>query len=133
MSSHVPFLAVRPDENFNSDMKSQDFADTNGFPPSSSDAPMMDLADAPEAPHLTRMPAASRMPAFIRFPLVVLLSFALSTLFYSLVADFAGFELAAVSKELTDEWQVALLLGWKFSELCVAWYAGYDCMDTPSA
>lgn len=129
MASHVPFLAVRPDEQFDTDIKTRASSSTNGMPRSSNPSRIgaMDPRDAPEAPPIGRVPPASKLPAAIRFPLVCLLSLSLSTLFYSLVADWAGVELAAVSRDLTDEWQIGALFAWKFAELSIAWYAGYDC------
>ncbi|KAK4541398.1 hypothetical protein LTR36_007999 [Oleoguttula mirabilis] len=131
--SHVPFLAVQPDEQFDTEIvKTRDFASTNGFPRSSSSAMDADFADAPQASQLGRVPPATRLPGWIRFPLAVLISFSLSALFYSLVADWAGVELAAVSREYEEEWQVGAVLAWKFAELCTAWYAGYDWKDLAS-
>ena len=124
MASHVPFLAVRPDDQFSTDVKTRDFtAHTNAV------AAPIPAMDAP--PRLTTAPrtyAASRLPAFVRFPLVVILSFSLSSLFHSLTADFAGYQLATASRDLPEDWQVASLMGWKLTELLTAWYAGYDCM-----
>ncbi|KAK5136409.1 hypothetical protein LTR08_003535 [Meristemomyces frigidus] len=134
MASHVPLLAVRPDEQsaFDTDMvKTRDFGATNGLmsPPSTMDD---DFAEGPEAPMLPRVPPATRLPAAVRFPLVVLLSLSLSTLFYSLTADWIGVELAAISRTVEDEWQVGTVVAWKLAELSVAWYAGYDYKDLAS-
>ncbi|KAK5122270.1 hypothetical protein LTR85_004181 [Meristemomyces frigidus] len=133
MASHVPFLAVRPDDQFDIEtIKTRELVSTNGFPRSSSSVMDTDIADAPEGPQLGRVPPATKLPGWIRFPLIVLLSFSLSTLFYSLVADWAGVELAAVSRTYDEQWQVGAVLTWKFAELCTAWYAGYDWKDLAS-
>lgn len=145
MASHVPFLAVRPDDQFSSEVKTHDFAGaSNSILPSSPSRILsnltgsaraipgltnMDPAAATDAPHAPVMPA-SRLPSWIKFPLLCLIGLALSTLLYSLVADWAGFELAAVSRDVTDEWHIAALVAWKFGELSVGWAAGYDCEHT---
>lgn len=132
MASHVPILTVRPDEQYEVEpTKTLDFASTNGFPRSSS-VMDTDIADAPEAPQLGRIhvsPAKAKtwLPAWVRFPLVILLSLAMNVLFNSLIADWAGVELGAVSRTYDEQWQVGAVLGWKVSELCIALYAGYDC------
>lgn len=121
MSSHVPFLAVRPDDQFSTDVTPRKSAQANAVTPSTA-------MDSP--PPLTPAPrtyAASRIPAAIRFPLVVILSFSLSTLLHSLTAEVSGFQLATASRALNKDWQVASLLGWKVVELFTAWIAGYDC------
>jgi hypothetical protein len=123
MASHVPFLALRPDEQFSTDVKARDFATVNG----NILTPDTAVMDASEAPLLPRVPPASKLPSWVRFPLVVLLSTSLSTLFYTFVADYAGYELAAISREVKGETQVAILVAWKFTELATAWNAGYDC------
>lgn len=130
MTSHIPFLTVRPNEQFSSSsetVKTRDFASSiNGIPHASAS----NVFEHTSAMDETRigLPAASRLPAFVRFPLACLISLSLSTLLYSISADFAGYELAAVSRDLTAEWQVGTALGWKLVALCFAWYAGYDCM-----
>ncbi|EMD00501.1 hypothetical protein BAUCODRAFT_61559 [Baudoinia panamericana UAMH 10762] len=91
---------------------------------------MAAVLDAPEAPIITtRVPPASRLPSSLRFVLLCLMSFSLSMLFNSMIADFAGYELAAVSREVREEGQIYVTLGWKFATLSAAWYAGYDWQD----
>ena len=122
MSSHVPFLAVRPNDQFSTEVTPRKAAQTNAVIPSS---PM----DSP--PPLTPAPptrTASKIPEVIRFPLVVIVSLSLSTLLHTLTAEISGFQLATASRALTEPWQIATLLGWKVVELFVAWTAGYDCM-----
>lgn len=126
MASHVPFLAVRPDDQFSTDIKTSAAATTNAIAPSVG----MDPLDSP--PALTRAPPtqeATRLPAAIRFPLVCVLSFTLSTLLHSLTSNFSGFQLATASKDLTDSWHIGLFLGWKIVELGIGWIAGYDYED----
>lgn len=119
MASHVPFLTVRPDEV--DEVKTRDFGSVNR---SALAAQLDDTdADAMEAPVAPK----SRLPSIIRLPLVWVLSLGLSALLYSLVADYAGYELAAVSRDLTEDWEVGALLAWKLVELSGAWFAGYDC------
>ncbi|KYG47386.1 hypothetical protein M433DRAFT_63243 [Acidomyces richmondensis BFW] len=87
--------------------------------------------DAPEAPYLPHAPAipVARLPAAVRFFLVCVLSLTFSTLCYSLASEYAGYELAAVSRTITDDRHVSALLGWKFLELSFAWYAGHEWKD----
>ncbi|KAK0365242.1 hypothetical protein LTR02_005409 [Friedmanniomyces endolithicus] len=121
MASHVPFLAVRPDDQLNSssDLRARDLVTV-----------IKDNANAMSTPTTTQhAPPASRLPAPIRFFLVCVLSFALSTLLYSVTADTVGYELAAVSREVKEDWHVGVLFAWKFIELGGAWYAGYDWQD----
>ena len=119
MASHVPFLAVRPDDQFSTEVKARDFA--------------MDTIVAPidSPPPLTRAPrtqAASRVPVYLRLPLIIAISLGLSTLLRSFVADISGFQFAPASRDATHQPElVAALLGWKVIELSVAWVAGYDC------
>ena len=121
MSSHVPFLAIRPDDQFSTDVKLRESPKTNAVAP-----PALGM-DSP--PPLTPAPRtqASRIPKAIRFPLVCILSFSLSTILHSLTAEVSGFQLATASRALNEPWQIASLLGWKVVELATAWYAGYDC------
>ena len=129
MASHVPFLAVRPDDQFSTETKTiarARAAPINGIPPAPSEDPVMEGAEGPYIP-APKIMAASKMPAYIRFPLMCILSLSLSTLFYSFIADWAGFEFASVARDFTETWQVAVVVAWKFVELSMAWYAGYDC------
>jgi hypothetical protein len=63
----------------------------------------------------------------VRFPLVVLITFFLSALLNSLSAEITGPELAAVSRNLTEGWQIGGMVAFKLAELAIAWYACYDC------
>lgn len=57
---------------------------------------------------------ASRLPAPIQFPLVVVLSFAISSLGYSILDGWSGGGLAGASSRSLDAWSdVALLAGWR--------------------
>jgi hypothetical protein len=126
MSSHVPFLAVRPDDQFSTEVKktARNVIKPNSPPPAQ---PM----DSP--PPLTRAPprtyAASRIPSAVRFPLLVVLSFALSTLLHTITADYAGIQLASASRSLQEPYQIGALLGWRVVEMLLAWVAGYDCRN----
>ncbi|CZT18622.1 uncharacterized protein RCC_04466 [Ramularia collo-cygni] len=71
----------------------------------------------------------SRLPAAVRFPLAVLVSFGLSATLRSLTAELIGPELAAVSRDLTEGWQIGAMFAWKVAELAIAWYACYDYVD----
>ncbi|KAK5165897.1 uncharacterized protein LTR77_008821 [Saxophila tyrrhenica] len=125
MSSHVPFLTVRPDDQFSSAVKrtARDVTRSNTSPPQE---PM----DSP--PHLTPAPprtyAASRLPSAVRFPLLVMLSFSLSTLIHTFTAEWSGLQLATASRKLDDPLQIAGVLGWKVVQLGVGWVAGYDLL-----
>lgn len=124
MASHVPFLAVRPDDQFSAEVKTRDWAVTNGVPAEAEAAAA--AMDGTEAPFLP-VPHASRLPSWIRLPLVTVLSLAISAGAYTVVADYTGLEMASVSRDLHDEWQVAAVLGWKIVSLAAAWISGYDC------
>lgn len=113
MSSHVPFLALRPDDQFSAEVKTRDFA----HQPS---ATTMDPTELP-------VPAPSRLPSFLRLPLVVVSSLTISAFAYSALADLTGLELAAVSRDLTAEWQVAAVVGWKLLSLLIAFSSRYHC------
>lgn len=115
MASHVPFLAVRPDDQFSSEVKTRDFATE----PASA---AMDPTEA-QLP----VPAPSRLPSLLRLPLVVVSSLAISAFAYSALADLTGLELAAVSRDLTDDWQVAAVVAWKVVSLLIAFFSGYNC------
>jgi hypothetical protein len=119
MASHVPFLAVRPNEQFDTDVKTRDFAD--------GPVATMDPTDAP-----LPLPSPSKLPGWLRLPLVVISSLTISAFAYSALADLTGLELAAVSRDLTAEWQVAAVLGWKVVSLIIAFSSGYDWLDLTS-
>ncbi|KAK5109194.1 hypothetical protein LTR62_007279 [Meristemomyces frigidus] len=133
MASHVPFLAVRPNDQFSSDPTSSQDSQLSEAAKRDLLDPIADM-DAPpiQSPRAARAPAASRLPAFVRFPMVVIISLALSTFFNTLIADFTGYELAAVSRDVTSESQIATLMAWKLVELGFAWWAGYDWQDLSS-
>lgn len=119
MTSHVPFLAVRPDAQYSSEVTTRDFADTNGI---------IDMETVRVTPaQAARAISDSRVPTVVKFPLLVTLTFSLSSLLYSLVADFTGPELASVSRDLTAGWHIAVMVGWKLVELGIAWYMRFDC------
>ncbi len=68
----------------------------------------------------------SQFSAALRFPLVVILSFTLSSVLFSLVAEVSAGDLAAISKH-TESWvEIIGLLGWKVVQLAVCWFEGFD-------
>jgi hypothetical protein len=125
MSSHVPFLAVRPDEQFSTEVKPKKAGKSsvvNAVPPSQTMESPPPLTPAPNVKEV------SRIPANLRFPLLCLLSFSLSTLFHTLTADITGIQIATASRAANSNWEISALLGWRAFELFAAWSAGYDCM-----
>ena len=75
MASHVPFLAVRPDEQFSDTVK-----------------PIINAMDSPPdspvaSPAARRIAPSSRVPRAIRLPAIVLISLGLNALAYTLAAD----------------------------------------------
>lgn len=56
---------------------------------------------------------ASKLPSFIRFPLVVTLSMVLSSLMYSWAAEYIAGDLARVSRNLNEWWEVGVLVAWR--------------------
>ncbi|KAM0720542.1 hypothetical protein Q7P37_004678 [Cladosporium fusiforme] len=117
MASHVPFLALRPDDQFSSEVKTRDFA--------TEPATTTTAMDPTETP----LPPPSRLPSWLRLPLVVVSSLTISAFAYSALADITGLELAAFSRDLADEWQVAAVVGWKVVSLILAFSSGYDWLD----
>lgn len=55
----------------------------------------------------------SKLPYAMRFPLLVTLSMALSSLLYSLVAEYITGDLARVSRDLGEWLEVGALVGWR--------------------
>lgn len=80
-----------------------------------------------ESSHPASRRAADRLPSFIKFPALVLVSLSLSAFIHTLASNYTGPELGSVSRELTEEWQIGVMVGWKLSELAAAWYLRYDC------
>lgn len=108
MASHAARLAVRPDDQFSTEVKPRDLANN--------------------IDNIAAMPAPSAwIPAPLRFPAAVLMTFSLSSLLLTLSAPVTGPELAAVSRNLTTGWHIAAMVAWKVAELGIAWYACYDC------
>lgn len=109
MASHVPFLALRPDQQF-----SPDVVNTRAMDPAQEEI-------------LPTPPAPSRLPGWVRLPLLVVSSLSISAFAYSALSEITGLELAAVSRDLTQEWQVGAVVAWKVFSLLVAFSSGYDC------
>jgi hypothetical protein len=55
----------------------------------------------------------SKLPPLLRFPLLVALSLTLSSVLYTLAAEYTAGELASVSRRLDKWWEVAALVGWR--------------------
>jgi hypothetical protein len=71
----------------------------------------------------------SRIPSALRFLLLVIFSFMLSSLLFSIVAEVTAGDLAAISKH-TESWvEITGLLGWKVVQLAVCWFQGFDGMS----
>ncbi|EON63471.1 hypothetical protein W97_02699 [Coniosporium apollinis CBS 100218] len=90
-----------------------------------------EMARDDAVPMATRPPPlpASKLPAPLRFPLLVILSLSSSFFLYTFFSGFMGNELAAVSRTVNENWQVASLLGWKILELGIGWYGNFDDLD----
>lgn len=118
--SHVPFVAIDSEPtrrlSANSLRTSTDITASNS--PTSRLAANMASKSASQT---------SRLPSWIGFPLAVVVSLGLSASLYSVVPDLIGYELAAVSRTLDEPWAIGSLLGWKVSELAIAWSSGLDC------
>ena len=71
-------------------------------------------------------PRKSQIPFPLQFPLVVILSFSLSTLLYSFIAEIGTGELASISKHSESWLDAAGLLAWKAVLLAVSWFGGFD-------
>lgn len=56
---------------------------------------------------------SSKLPQAIRFPLLVTLSMVLSSLLYSLAAEYIAEDLARVSRDLGEWLEVGALVGWR--------------------
>src|SRR5580700_5206632 len=56
---------------------------------------------------------SSKLPLPLKFPLLVILSLSLSSLLYSFAAQYNAEELAAVSRNLNNWWEVGVLVTWR--------------------
>ena len=56
---------------------------------------------------------SSKLPMLIRFPLLVLLSASLSALMYAQAAQYVDPNLALVSRNLGEWWEVGALVAWR--------------------
>ncbi|KAG9241899.1 hypothetical protein BJ878DRAFT_544778 [Calycina marina] len=70
----------------------------------------------------------SKIPKPLQFPLVVLLSFTVSSLLGTLVPVAGNESLRRVTKT-PDAVGLAVLLGWRVTELAVGWFGDYDRYD----
>jgi hypothetical protein len=134
MSSHVPFLAVRPDEQFSTEIKSHKKSSSKSSIGTAvanavAASPVSQTMESP--PPLTPAPKVkevSRIPRHLRFPLLCVVSFSLSTLVHTLLADVTGVQIAAASRAAHSSYEISALLGWRVLGLFLAWSVGYDCM-----
>lgn len=69
---------------------------------------------------------ASKLPSELRFALVVLMSFSISALLYSVQGSVNDHELASISRRFEGWEGAAGVLGWKLIELGVSWFGGFD-------
>lgn len=72
---------------------------------------------------------ASRLPKQVQFPLIVILSFSMSSLGYSMLNEGTKGELVAIAKAPESKYQVALLAAWRIFELAIGWYGNLDGYD----
>lgn len=68
----------------------------------------------------------ARIPSPARFFLVVLGSLILSSVLFTLSADFIQGDLGLVSKHLEEWWEVGVLIAWRGVEVATAWLVGFD-------
>jgi hypothetical protein len=97
-------------------------------PPAS---PTFSFAPEPKSVPAPVSQRKSQIPKPLQFPLVVVLSLALSSLLFSLIAEFTTGDLASISKHSESWAEIAGLLGWKVIELGVYWFGGYDGINKP--
>lgn len=83
--------------------------------------------DALQETRIESRRAADRFPSYIKFPALVIVSLSLSAAIHTASSTLIGHELGSVSRELTQEWQIGVMVAWKLSELAGAWYLRYDC------
>ncbi len=68
----------------------------------------------------------SQLFSGLRFPLVIILSFVLSSVLFSIIAEVTAGDLAGISKH-TESWvEITGLLGWKVVQLAISWFGGFD-------
>ena len=72
----------------------------------------------------------SKIPPLLRFPLAVILNMSLSSLLYTISAEFTAGDLANVSRSVNDWPQIFGLVACKIAELGVSWFGGFDGMST---
>lgn len=62
----------------------------------------------------------------LRFPLIVAISLLTAAITNTVAAEFTGLQFESVSRVFNQEWEAALVLGWKVLELGFAWFCGFD-------
>ena len=70
--------------------------------------------------------ATSHIPRPLQFVLVVILSFTTTLGLYSAFGPFTKYELAGVSRKISDPVEALIITAWRIVELGVGWYARYD-------
>ena len=86
-----------------------------------------DVADA----QIARVEETRRatLHPIVQFPLVVVLSFATWAFGYAVLGQFSKGDLAVVTRT-QDTWsEVAILVGWRVTELALGWFGGFDSLD----
>lgn len=121
--SHVPF-AVPHDSFFEKPTLGADDLRTSSDVTASSISPTTNLANKMA---VTSASQQNRLPVWLAFPLTVIIRFGLSAGLYGFVPEFAGYELATVSRSLNEPWQIGSFLAWRAAEIGIAFFAGLDC------
>ncbi|UNI14101.1 hypothetical protein JDV02_000771 [Purpureocillium takamizusanense] len=88
------------------------------------------VADAQAiVPAPRRQQQQGKLPVLVQFPIAAALSFALASLGYSIVGEVSKGELVSVFRA-QDTWgHLAILAGWRITELAVAWFGNMDSLD----
>ena len=74
----------------------------------------------------------SKIPSPLRFPLAIILNMSLSSLLYTIAAEFTAGDLASVSRSVNDWPQIFGLVACKILELGVSWFGGFDGIPPPT-
>lgn len=82
-----------------------------------SEVPVVVVREAPKGP---------RIPTILTFPLVVVMASSLLVLANTALVELTGPKLYPVSRNLREDWQIAVVTGWKVLELGIGWFAGFD-------
>ncbi|KAL2022338.1 hypothetical protein VTK56DRAFT_5736 [Thermocarpiscus australiensis] len=74
-------------------------------------------------------PRRSRLPGPVRFPLVVVLSFAISSLGHSFLNYWTQNELAGIARQIDSKPELFVLAAWRLFGLVLGWFGNYDGYD----